>query len=127
MIWGSVGFNFKSKLIIIIIKINAKEYVKILADNQIIESMNERFDEFGYVFQQDGASTHRAKITIEFYEKSRSYFNQIKFFNEINAQCNIENCNKSIGIFVTFSDEFIEKAGIPKIIALPGKTICVPK
>lgn len=55
MICGSVGLNFKSKLILITKKLDSKEYFKILIENNIIESFNERYGTFGYIFQQDGA------------------------------------------------------------------------
>ena len=40
--------------------------IQILKNNQIIESCNERFGNLGFIFQQDGASPHRAKNTIQF-------------------------------------------------------------
>lgn len=64
MIWGCIGFNFKSKLILIKEKLNSKEYLKILIENNIIVSLNERYGPLAYIFQQDGASPHRAKKTI---------------------------------------------------------------
>ena len=61
MIWACVAHDFKSPIILIKNKLNSKEYLKILEENNIINLLNERFGNFAYVFQQDGASSHRAK------------------------------------------------------------------
>ena len=43
---------------------NAKEYMEILKENQIIKSINERFGKFGCVFQQGGSSPFLGKLKI---------------------------------------------------------------
>ena len=66
MIWGCIAKGFKSPLLRIIGKMTAETYQKLLTDNQIIKKLDQRFGKFGYVFQQDGASPHRANSTKQF-------------------------------------------------------------
>jgi hypothetical protein len=63
MVWGAIGYNFKSKLIRIEGHVNAQKYQQLLNDSGVIEAMNEKYT--NWVFQQDGASSHTAKTTIE--------------------------------------------------------------
>ena len=75
---------------------------------------------------QEGNDCIRKRDTLnlqknEFLEQSRSFFNQIELFDEINSQCNMENCKKSIDICRIFSDEFLDKIGMPKKMAIPKK------
>lgn len=66
MIWGAIAKDFKSPLILIDGKLNSIKYIKMLEDNNIFHLLNKRFGNNGYVFQQDGASSHTAAITINF-------------------------------------------------------------
>lgn len=66
MVWGAIAFNFKSPLIWVKKKLNSEKYINILNDNLIFEQLDQRFGKFSYVFQQDGASSHRAKNTMNF-------------------------------------------------------------
>lgn len=68
MVWGCIAKNFKSPLIRIQGKLNSTNYIQMLTDEKIIELLNGRFGEKGYVFQQDGAPAHRANKTREFLE-----------------------------------------------------------
>ena len=63
MVWACIGKNFKSNLIKIEGKLNAISYQNMLTQNHIIEKLNERYGTNGYVFQEDGATPHRAKST----------------------------------------------------------------
>ena len=47
-------------------KLNSTKYIKLLEDNKIFYLLNKRFGEKGYVFQQDGASSHRSAATLHF-------------------------------------------------------------
>ena len=58
MVWACIGKNFKSNLVRIEGKLNAISYQNMLANNQIIEKLNERYGPKGFVFQEDGASPH---------------------------------------------------------------------
>lgn len=70
MVWGCIARDYKSPLIRIQGKLNSKNYIQMLENEKIIESLNGRFGEKAYVFQQDGAPAHRANKTREFlYDK----------------------------------------------------------
>jgi transposase len=66
MVWGAIGLNFKSPLILVNDSINALEYQHIIQRSQVIESMNAMHGPNCWVFQDDGASPHRAKSTRQF-------------------------------------------------------------
>ena len=66
MIWGCIAKNYKSPLIRINGKLNSKNYIEMLQQNQIIESLNSRFGGKAFVFQQGGAPAHRANKTPTF-------------------------------------------------------------
>lgn len=59
MIFGAIGKNFKSNLVIINGTISASDYQKILEDSLVLEYMSKPGNE-SLVFQQDGASCHTA-------------------------------------------------------------------
>ena len=60
MCWGSIGFDFKSNLIIIDGSINSKKYVDMLTP-----FFNDEFPD-SHIFQQDGASCHTSKYTTQY-------------------------------------------------------------
>lgn len=66
MIWARVAYNYKSPLILIDGKLNSEKYIGILQKYKIFDSLNERFGQNAFIFQQDGASPHRAAATIRF-------------------------------------------------------------
>jgi transposase len=65
MVWEAIGWNYKSKLIIVEGTLNAKRYWDVLKNNEVIGDMRTHFaeNESGRTgwFQQDGAPAHRAK------------------------------------------------------------------
>lgn len=66
MVWACVAYNYKSPLIRINGRLNSKSYTKMLETNNIFQELNVRFGQFGYIFQQDGASSHRSVYTQNF-------------------------------------------------------------
>jgi transposase len=69
MVWGAIGWNYKSKLIVVVGTLNGKRYRKMLKDNGVFDDMRAHFAQNedgrpGY-FQQDGAPAHRAKKTMK--------------------------------------------------------------
>jgi hypothetical protein len=48
--------------------LNADQYQAMIAASDVIELINARHGQKGWVFQHDGASPHRAKITRQFLE-----------------------------------------------------------
>ena len=63
MVWGAIGFNFKSKLIFIEGRLGAKEYQAMLEDNKVFDSIRSVFKD-AFIFQQDGAPCHTAMTTM---------------------------------------------------------------
>ena len=66
MIWGCVGVDFKSKLIIIENAVNSFEYQNILEKSGIFNQLNDLKGISNYYFQQDGATCHVSKSTLDF-------------------------------------------------------------
>lgn len=64
MVWGMIGYQFKSKLLFIDNTLTAQGYVNMLFENAIIEDAISVFGE-NFKFQQDGATSHTAKSTRE--------------------------------------------------------------
>ena len=64
MVWGAIGFNFKSKLIFIKGTLGAKEYQEMLEKNKVFDSIRSVFKD-PFIFQQDGAPCHAAQATME--------------------------------------------------------------
>jgi hypothetical protein len=66
MIWGAIARNYKSPLVRVEGILNSDGYTRLIAQSGIIESMNSQFGTNAWVFQDDGASAHRAKKTRAF-------------------------------------------------------------
>ena len=63
MVWGAIGYGWRSPLVLIKGTLNSDGYINMLQDNEIFSSLNEKYGEKGYYFEQDGASCHRSKKT----------------------------------------------------------------
>jgi hypothetical protein len=63
MVWGGIARNYKSPLILVEGFINAEKYIQMLDENQVIEHLDGIHGRGGWVFQDDGASPHRARVT----------------------------------------------------------------
>jgi hypothetical protein len=66
MVWGAIARNYKSPLVRVEGMLNSDAYTRLIAESGIIESMNSQFGTNAWVFQDDGASAHRAKKTRAF-------------------------------------------------------------
>ena len=66
MVWGAIGYNYKSKLIIIEENLKSSTYIEMLSKNQIFEDIKNKVIDNNVHFQQDGAPAHLAKNSIEF-------------------------------------------------------------
>ena len=73
MVWAGIGYNYKSKLIIVESTLTADAYIKLLDDNQIIEDIKSKVCDREIFFQQDGAPAHNAK-------KRKNTLNRAQFF-----------------------------------------------
>jgi transposase len=65
MVWGAIGWNYKSKLIIVEGTLNAVRYQEMLKVNKVIQGIKQQFRRRTVYFQQDGAPAHRAKSTMK--------------------------------------------------------------
>jgi transposase len=65
MVWGAIGWNYKSQLIIVQGTLNALRYQDMLGSNNVIEGILHQFGRRNVWFQQDGAPAHRAKSTMK--------------------------------------------------------------
>jgi hypothetical protein len=66
MVWGAIAHDFKSDLIKVEGTLNSDGYKKLITESGVIDHMNDRYGQKAWVFQDDGASAHRAKKTREF-------------------------------------------------------------
>ena len=67
MAWAGIGYNYKSKLIIIDSTLNATNYIKMLEENNVIDDIKSKTTNRAVMyFQQDGAPAHNAKIAKEY-------------------------------------------------------------
>jgi transposase len=69
MVWGAIAHNFKSPLIRVEGNVNADKYKQIILQSNVINSMDSIYGKKAWVFQDDGASAHRAKKAREFLAK----------------------------------------------------------
>ena len=63
MIWGCIGYNFKSQLILIEGSVNSQSYIKYLLDSNIFSQLNKFYGYDGYIYQQDNAPAHMSFYT----------------------------------------------------------------
>jgi hypothetical protein len=69
MVWGAIGFGYKSRLIFIAKTLDAATYQRMFQHYHIFDDLNLAFTNAGRslpYFQQDGAPPHKAKSTLEY-------------------------------------------------------------
>ena len=65
MIWGAIGWNFKSSLVFLDTTVDSSTYIeKIIFESNFIENADERWGVGHWIFQQDNAPAHRSKETM---------------------------------------------------------------
>jgi transposase len=64
MVWGAIGYNYKSRLFIITGTVNAEKYQNMLAE--FFTNCDAAFGRGGWVLVQDGAPAHTAQKTINY-------------------------------------------------------------
>ena len=62
IVWGAIGHNFKSPLILVQGKENSEEYICVLNESHLWELATNKYSK-DYYFQQDGARCHTSNIT----------------------------------------------------------------
>ena len=65
IIWGAIGYNFKSQLHFHHHSVDADAYLKCLFETQIFHDFDAKFGAGQYVFQQDGATCHTNQATFD--------------------------------------------------------------
>ena len=65
MIWGCIGYNFKSNLVLIEGSLNSDAYIQLLNNEKIFYEIDKCKGKGNYFFQQDGATCHTSQKTIE--------------------------------------------------------------
>jgi hypothetical protein len=65
MVWGAIGVDYKSPLVLIDGHVTAEKYQELLEKSHAITDMDHLHGKNSWVFQQDGASSHTAQSTHE--------------------------------------------------------------
>ena len=66
MVWGGIGYNFKSQLYFHNGPVRGQEYRECLKETNFFNQADEQFGKGGYIFQQDGATCHTREDIIQF-------------------------------------------------------------
>ena len=69
MLWGSIGLNFKSNLMMCSNKEDSEEYKKILLESEMIRKCDMKYGQFKWSFMQDGAPCHTSSTTLEWLKR----------------------------------------------------------
>ena len=64
MVWGAIGVNFRSDLVLCSPHENSEEYIRILNDSRIIEKCDMKYGRYNWSFMQDGAPCHTSNYTM---------------------------------------------------------------
>jgi hypothetical protein len=64
MIWGAIGLNYKSPLIIVDGFLNGHNYVQTLERNGIFADLDAHYPNWSYFLQQDNAKCHTARASV---------------------------------------------------------------
>ena len=65
MVWGAIGWNFKSELIILDHSVNSEYYIdRIILESSFIEDADRCWGVDQWFFQQDNAPAHRSQETL---------------------------------------------------------------
>ena len=83
MVYGAIGKNYKSELVICENSINDVEYRHLIEESKMIENLGQRYSPGSYFFMQDGAPAHKSHLTT-LYLKKRNF----NHFSMIFFECN---------------------------------------
>lgn len=73
MVFGAIGFNYKSKLIVCEKTVDEIEYRRLINESGIENDLNSIYPDHSYIFMQDGAPAHTSFSTILFLKKDLTY------------------------------------------------------
>ena len=71
MVWGAIGRNYRTELILCSKGVTGEEYREIIQKSKMIDDLNGLYGRGGWIFMQDGAPAHTCKATIEWLDKQR--------------------------------------------------------
>ena len=65
MVWGAIGWNFKSELLILDQNVNTEYYIdKIILESSFVEDADRCWGVDQWFIQQDNAQAHRSRETL---------------------------------------------------------------
>lgn len=73
MVFGAIGLNYKSKLIVCEKTVDEIEYRRLINDSQIENDLNQLYLPGSYIFMQDGAPAHTSHCSCLFFKKRFSF------------------------------------------------------
>lgn len=73
MLFGAIGKNYKSKLVVCNSSINDLEYRNILNRSEIFTELNFKRGEGNYIYMQDGAPAHKSALSKLFLKKKCNF------------------------------------------------------
>lgn len=65
MIWGSIGNNYKSRLMQIKETVDSEKFKSIIDDSKMVETLLEDHEMMNIVFKQDRVICHNSKTTMQ--------------------------------------------------------------
>ena len=71
MVWGAISREFRTRLISCSNHIDAREYVNVLKESELVTKMNELRGQGQWAFMQDGAPCHSSNFTMEFLQREK--------------------------------------------------------
>jgi transposase len=76
MIFGAIGIDFKSPIKVIKGTVNSARYVEILREMRLFSRLDSKFGKCRYIFQQDGATCHKAQQTLKYIKKKAVFISK---------------------------------------------------
>lgn len=73
MVYGAIGIDYKSDLVICENSIDDIEYRNIIERSNMVKSLGENYKEGEYFFMQDGAPAHKSHLTFLYLKKRLSF------------------------------------------------------
>lgn len=73
MVFGAIGIDYKSELVFCEKSVDALYYREVIEKSHIIPTLDEKYGEGNWIFMQDGAPAHTARITTSFLQKRMKF------------------------------------------------------
>ena len=75
MVFGAIGPNYKSKLVLCSGHVDSVEYRSLIEKSGLVEDLNRLYGEGNFMFMQDGAPAHMSDIALSYIKKRISLLN----------------------------------------------------